>query len=110
MKKREPSAFTRATITAIKAEAKKYHDATEVKHIQPRAYCIAKPAPLCAVFVTPPCDSEPQLRKPRLDESTLIQNGSASGVELGDWCSIAYVCTAGGNGERRVIFNLNKTK
>ncbi len=45
MKKREPSAFTRATIAAIKAEAKKYHDATEVKHIQPRAYCIAKPAP-----------------------------------------------------------------
>lgn len=106
MKKREPSAFTRATIAAIKAEAKKYHDATKVRHIQPRAYCIAKPAPLCAVFVTPPCDAESQVP---YSESTIIHDKSVDGVRVGDWCALAYVKSES-NGETRVIFNLNKTK
>ena len=106
MKKRQSSAYTRATLEEIKATAKKYHDAKEVRHIKPRAYCIAKPAPWCAVFVTPPCDAEPHVT---YSESTLIHDKSVESVCVGDWCSLAYVQSES-NGETRVIFNLSEKR
>ena len=106
MKKRQPSAYTRATLDEIKAEAKKYQDAKEVRHIQPRAYCIAKPAPLCAVFVTPPCDAEPQVP---YSKSIVIHDKSVADVHVDDWCSLAYVQSES-NGQTRVIFNLSEKR
>lgn len=57
----------------------------------PRAYCIAKPAPGCAVFVTPPRDV---LNTPDDDGSyhcaatlTLSQVGD---VVLGDWVTLVF--------------------
>ena len=99
------SAFARATITAIRKEAIASHDAISVRHIHPRAYCVAKPAPCCAVFAIPSCDSEPQLRN---KQSVSIHNGTASIAVVGGWYSLAYVSNRSGSGEPRVIFSLNK--
>lgn len=61
-----------------------------VSHVFPRAYCVAKPAALCAVFAVPTQDRQPLVHdKP----CVVIQNGSAAGVCLGDWRSLAYVST-----------------
>lgn len=107
-KTKEPKptdAYARATIRAIKAEVRrKFKDAREILHIQPRAYCVAKPARWCAVFATPPCDSE---LLSAYKESCLIQNASVAHVQLGDWCSLAYICSSSGCGESMVIFNLS---
>lgn len=69
--------------------------AISVSHIYPRAYCIAKPAPMCAVFVTPWMDAEPQVRKQEYSSSHTVVHGSIENVKVGDWCSIAYVLTPG---------------
>ena len=72
----------------------KIKGAREVCHIYPRAYCIAKPAVCCAVFVTPRCDAEVYLTK--FDNATVqtIHEGVAD-VNVGDWCTLAYVVTSG---------------
>jgi len=98
------SAFARATITAIRKEAFANHDAISVSHIHPRAYCVAKPAPCCAVFAVPSCDFEPQVRD---KQSVIIRNGTASASVVGGWYSLAYVMSRCGSGEPRVIFSLN---
>lgn len=72
----------------------KIKGATSVSHIYPRAYCIAKPAPMCAVFVTPWMDAEPQVRQSDCSSSHTVVHGVEK-VRVGDWCSIAYVTTAG---------------
>jgi hypothetical protein len=87
--------YTSGYISKIKAAAmKQVKNASDVRHIKPRAYCIAKPAPCCAVFVTPPQDSEEHLRG--------IQNSTAetchenvTHCEVGKWYVLAYVCTPG---------------
>jgi len=63
-------------------------------HLYPRAYCIAKPAPLCAVFVTPWMDAEPQICTPEYSASHTVYVG-VDDVHVGDWCALAYVVTDG---------------
>ena len=101
---RSCSAFSRSLLTAIRAEAKRNYGANSVRHIYPRAYCIAKPAAWCGVFVVPPCDSEPQA----ITESLTVQNPSAKQAELGKWYCLAYCIDEAGNGGQRVIFSLNR--
>ena len=64
-------------------------DATAIRHIHPHAYCVAKPAHHCAVFVIPPQDREPQVPG---DGAVLIQNWTVSAIIPGMWCAIVYVC------------------
>ena len=105
MKKTRPekngSPYSRKTLNAIEAAALKIKDATSVCHIYPRAYCVAKPSASCAVFVTPWMDAEPQIRKPELESSHTVYYG-VENVNVGDWCSIAYVVTPG-NGTMWVV-------
>lgn len=92
--KHDPPDYKQAVIRRIRQEAMKIKGVTGVRHIHPRAYCIAKPAACCAVFVVPPCDHEPHLRSFEPNNSAeLIQNNSAAKVKVGDWCSLAYVIT-----------------
>lgn len=101
-------AYSRATLKQIWAVAMKITGATSVSHIYPRAYCVAKPAPLCAVFVTPWMDSEPQSRNYIYSASWTISGDSGiGGVTVGDWCSLAYITTPG-CGSMRVIENLSQ--
>ena len=88
------SAYSRGILNEIKGAALKIKGATSVSHIYPRAYCIAKPAPMCAVFVTPWMDAEPQVRKPEYASSHTVGYGVEK-VKVGDWCAIAYVTTPG---------------
>jgi len=85
--------YSKKTIADIKRKAMKIKGALSVSHIYPRAYCIAKPAPGYAVFVTPFVDAEPQVRTEKYSSSEGVRAG-AYDVNVGDWCSIAYVATA----------------
>jgi hypothetical protein len=98
-------------------------EAREVGHMFPQAYCVAKPAPGCAVFVTPWMDTLP-LKPGRLGRgaagrtgllqpsdvvaihqsyactptfsSSEIVRGGVSAVQVGDWCALVYVITKRG--------------
>ncbi len=89
-----PSAYSRAILKLIRDRAMKIKGATSVNHIYPRAYCVAKPAPMCAVFVTPWFDSESQIRQAKYSSSNTVHNNVES-VQVGDWCALAYVTTPG---------------
>ncbi len=89
-------AFTRKEIArlrglAMKASTNRYSPVFSVSHITPRAYCVAKAAPLCAVFAVPLCDNEPQVRNSGF---TTVHGPSCADVQTGDWCSIAYASTS----------------
>ena len=101
------SDYKKTTIQKIKAEAKDNHGAIQVRHIFPRAYCVAKPAHFCAVFVTPPCDSEQQI-KPPYSSSATVHNDTATSAEVGKWYSLAYCVCENGNQQTRVIFALEE--
>ena len=89
------SLYSRTVIAAIRAKAlREIPLAKSVSHIYPRAYCLAKPAPCCAVFATPWFDSEPQIRQKQFSAYEIVHQGVAK-VKAGDWCSIAYVSTPG---------------
>lgn len=96
--------YTKLSIALLKAAAKRItrDETARICHIAPRAYCVAKPALRCAIFVVPPCDREPQVAD---DAYTSVSNASADNVKAGDWCSVAYVVTARG-GEPYVLRRL----
>jgi hypothetical protein len=86
--------YSRKAIADIKRKAMKVKPGVlGVSHIYPRAYCIAKPAPGYAVFVTPFVDAESKIRTPEYSSSESVRVG-ANDVRVGDWCSIAYVSAA----------------
>lgn len=93
-KKQERSAYSRDTLRWVRSEAMKIKGAISVRHIYPRAYCVAKPAIMCAVFVTPWMDAEPQIRETEYSSSNMVYNG-VQDVRVGDWCALAYVVTSG---------------
>jgi hypothetical protein len=99
MTRKQPGVYSRKALREIKASALKIKGSTSTTHIYPRAYCIAKPAPLCAVFVTPWMDSEPAVRTPMFSSAHTIHDGVRE-VKVGDWCSLAYVTTPGRGGLR----------
>lgn len=90
--KTNKSDYSQVSIKRIAALAMKTKDAIAVSHIFPRAYCVAKPAPLCAVFATPFVDAEPQVRQEKYSAYECVYRG-AEKVKVGDWCSLAYVRT-----------------
>ena len=95
-------AYRPAYLKQIKAAAlRQYKGVTAVSHIRPRAYCIAKPAACCAVFVTPPCDAAPLIRHSQNATAESIHEW-VSHVEVGKWYVLAYVTTPG-CGASRVI-------
>lgn len=92
---RHAAAFTRRELARLKSLAQQiksqsWETVSSVSHITPRAFCVAKTAPLCAVFAVPSCDREPQVSNPAY---TTVSHRSCSGVQTGDWCSLAYVMT-----------------
>lgn len=89
------SAYSQATLKWLRQEAMKIPGAKGVAHLMPRAYCIAKPAPLCAVFATPWMDAEPQVRSPEYSGYETVHSDSAEFVKVGEWYALAYVVTPG---------------
>lgn len=87
------SPYSKSIIRAIKAAAKKQvKNCQSACHIFPRAFCVAKTAPSCAVFAIPWQDAEEPIRKPEYSSyETVYQN--VKGVKAGDWCALAYVVT-----------------
>jgi len=83
-------AYSQKEIARIKRVIRRKYGATRVCHIYPRVYCVAKPAPLCAVVVSPWPDAEIQIRDPRYSSSHTIQHRSAGIAEAGGWYSMAY--------------------
>lgn len=88
-------AYTRKEIARLRERGMRYpvskwSKVLSVSHITPRAYCVAKPAALAAVFAVPPADKEPQVSDHAF---VTVQNDSVSGVKLGDWCALAYLST-----------------
>jgi hypothetical protein len=93
MKQEPKSAYSRDIIQRIKAAAQKQvPGCLSVCHIFPRAYCVAKPAPSCAIFVIPWQDAEKQVRKPEYSSSESVYQ-NVKNVQVGDWRAIAYVNT-----------------
>ena len=93
MKQEPKSAYSRDIIKRIKAAAKKQvPGCLSVCHIFPRAYCVAKPAPSCAIFATPWQDAEKQVRKPEYSSYRTVYK-NVENVQVGDWRAIAYVNT-----------------
>jgi hypothetical protein len=93
MKQELKSAYSRDIIKRIKAAAQKQvPGCLSVCHIFPRAYCVAKPAPSCAIFVIPWQDAEKQVRKPEYSSSESVYQ-NVKNVQVGDWRAIAYVST-----------------
>jgi len=90
----------------VKDQAMSLEGSIAVCHIFPRAYCVAKPAALCAVFVKPRMDAEPQVRNEKYSGSVTVYEG-AENVNVGDWCAIAYVVRNGL--ARNVAFELPNT-
>jgi hypothetical protein len=88
------SAYSKNELAWLRKEAMKVKGATHVAHMYPRAYCVAKPAPCCAVFVTPWMDAEPQVLSLSCASSNTVSEGVVD-VRVGDWCALAYVCTTG---------------
>lgn len=93
-KAKNKSVYSRAAIADIIKQGMKIRGAKQVRHIFPRAYCIAKPAPLCAVFVVPWMDAEPQIRMQEYSSSDIVREG-VEGVNVGDWRALAYVASDG---------------
>ena len=97
-----PSPYSQAIIRRIKAAAKEQVEgAKSVSHIFPRAYCVAKPAPGCAVFVIPWQDAEEQIRKPEYSSSETVYR-NVQHVQVGQWHALAYVSTSS-DGQTHVI-------
>jgi hypothetical protein len=93
MKQEPKSAYSPDIIKRIEAAAKKQvKGCLSVRHIFPRAYCVAKPAPGCAIFVIPWQDAEKQVRKPEYSSSESVYQ-NVTNVQVGDWRAIAYVNT-----------------
>ena len=78
-----------------KLAMKTIRGAKSVAHIRPRALCIAKIAPGCAVFATPWMDSEPQVKEKEFSSYREVRGERVYDVKIGDWCSLAYVVTSG---------------
>jgi hypothetical protein len=102
------SAYTKAEFSRIRKAALKLPGAKDVSHIRPRAYCIAKPASGCAVFVTPEVDAAPRLQTHQNATGDLVRDNLGN-VKVGDWCILAYVSNTCGGGTA-VIENLTQRK
>jgi hypothetical protein len=101
------SAYSKAELERIRKVALKIvPGAKSVSHIHPRAYCIAKPAACCAVFVVPEIDSVPLLQKTPNASSDIVRD-NVSEVRVGDWCILAYISSELGGG-MAVIENLTQ--
>lgn len=57
----------------------------------PRAYCIAKPAPGCAVFVTPPQDvlNTPEIAG-HYHQAEVLNLAHVDDIHVGDWVTLAF--------------------
>lgn len=86
------SAYTKSQLAYIRKQAMKTTGAKAVKHVIPRAYCVAKPGPFVALFATPWQDEQKKFRNHLLGSSCYVQHGADS-INVGDWASIAYVQT-----------------
>ena len=65
-----------------------------IRHIFPRAYILAKPAPACIIIATPWQDAEKLIRSKKYSSFNTIHQFE-DGLEVGDWCSVAYVVRSG---------------
>jgi hypothetical protein len=82
----------RPALIARKEIASFLPDGFRVKHVAPRAYCLAKPAPECAVFALPEFDTQAGRLSGNRAEVVHKHHGgpSVADVALGDWATLVY--------------------
>lgn len=65
--------------------------------IYPRAYVVARPAPLCLIIARPPMDNTVpywrELNRGHVSDGSATCHTFDEDLKVGDWCSIAYVLT-----------------
>ena len=96
------TALQRRVQYAVRTFYRKRHPKTKItsiRHIYPRCYVVARPAPSCLVVVRPWADAEPHMRAWDRDHGAGTFHGEPAfdhALKAGDWCSVAYVATASG--------------
>lgn len=66
---------------------------TGIRHVFPRAYVLARPAPGALILVRPWVDAEPHLRADSRQCGSVHVTAFDPGLQAGDWCAVAYVST-----------------
>lgn len=89
----------RAARVALKAWAERHwrKQIIGVRHVFPRAYVLARPAPRHIVVVRPWVDAEPHLRefdKLHCGAQSISGDCFDDALRAGDWCCCGYVSTA----------------
>lgn len=84
------------TIKAVKAwcQSENIELIEQPRHVYPRAYVVGYASASCLVVAVPWVDSEPQCQE--LDKAnplTAVYTFDKT-LKAGDWCSLAYLCTA----------------
>ena len=69
-----------------------------VRHVHPRAYVVAQPAPMCIVVVEPWQDAEKHMREDQEIYPARMIERFETGLTVGSWCCTAYVMTPAGRG------------
>jgi len=65
------------------------------RHLFPRAYVVAKPAPMVLVIVRPWVDAEKQCRDSNKHSGGCLVRVFDEALNIGDWCTTAYIVTSG---------------
>lgn len=89
-----------AAVRKFYAKAYPRKKIASVRHVYPRCYVVAQPAPLCIVVVQPWADAEPHLREWEANYGSTTLSGESfdPSLKVGDWCSMAYVAAVDGCG------------
>ena len=90
MNQKPKSVYSRDALAWVRREAKRIPGVIGVRHIIPRAYCVAKPRACIAVFAACWLDAEELVRDKELSSSIVVENESAENIEVGEWCALAY--------------------
>jgi hypothetical protein len=88
----------KATIKAVREffeKEKPREKITLIRHVHPRCYVVARPADGCLVVAYPSADLEPHLRDiARTSGVSQTVHIFDKDLQVGDWCSTAYVVHA----------------
>jgi hypothetical protein len=75
-------------------------DCKDIRHVHPRALCVAKLSEYQGVFAVPPPDRELKVAD---EPCTFVYGETVRKVCLGDWCALAYVALPGKAGSKVIL-------
>ena len=80
----------------VKDRTGSQRDVRGLRHVFPRAYVIARPAPKCLVVARPWMDSEAQVKDWNQLHGCDVLHDFDWTLQAGDWCATAYAYTSTG--------------